>query len=60
MSIYTQIKEAVSVPEAAERYGVPVNGSNRIPCPFHEDHDSSLGWTMITISALAVMPVGMW
>ena len=43
MSIYTQIKEAVSVPEAAERYGVPVNGSNRIPCPFHEDHDSSLG-----------------
>lgn len=43
MSIYTQIKEAVSVPEAAERYGVPVNGNNRIPCPFHEDHDPSLG-----------------
>ena len=43
MSIYTQIKEAVSVPEAAERYGVPVNGNDRIPCPFHEDHNSSLG-----------------
>ena len=42
MSIYTQIKEAVSVPEAAERYGVTVNRNGMTLCPFHEDHNPSL------------------
>ena len=42
MSIYTQIKEAVSVKEAAERYGLSVTRSGMARCPFHEDHTPSL------------------
>ena len=42
MSIYTQIKEAVSVKEAAERYGLSVTRHGMARCPFHEDHFPSL------------------
>ena len=42
MSIYTQIKEAVSVKEAAERYGLSVSRHGMARCPFHEDHSPSL------------------
>ena len=42
MSIYTQIKDAVSVKEAAERYGLSVTRHGMARCPFHEDHSPSL------------------
>lgn len=42
MSIYTQIKKAVSVKEAAERYGLSVTRNGMACCPFHEDHTPSL------------------
>ena len=42
MSIYTQIKETVSVKEAAERYGLSVTRHGMARCPFHEDHSPSL------------------
>ena len=42
MSIYTQIKETVSVKEAAERYGLSVTRHGTARCPFHEDHSPSL------------------
>ena len=42
MSIYTQIKDAVSMKEAAERYGLSVTRNGMACCPFHEDHSPSL------------------
>ena len=42
MSIYTQIKKAVSVKEAAEHYGLSVTRHGKARCPFHEDHSPSL------------------
>jgi hypothetical protein len=42
MSIYTQIKDAVSVKEAAERYGLSVTRHGMARCPFHKDHSPSL------------------
>ena len=42
MSIYTQIKKAVSVKEAAERYGLSVTRHGMARCPFHEDRSPSL------------------
>ena len=42
MSTYTQIKDAVSVKEAAERYGLSVTRHGMARCPFHEDHSPSL------------------
>lgn len=42
MSIYTQIKDAVSVKEVAERYGLFVTRHGMARCPFHEDHSPSL------------------
>ena len=42
MSIYTQIKKAVSVKEAAEHYGLSVTRHGMARCPFHEDHSPSL------------------
>ena len=42
MSIYTQVKDAVSVKEAAERYGLSVTRHGMARCPFHEDHSPSL------------------
>ena len=42
MSIYTQIKQAVSVPEAAKHYGLAVNRNGMARCPFHPDNTPSL------------------
>ena len=42
MSIYEKIKNAVSVKEAAERYGLSVTRHGMARCPFHEDHSPSL------------------
>lgn len=42
MSIYTQIKQAVSVPEAAKHYGLAVNRNSMARCPFHPDNTPSL------------------
>jgi hypothetical protein len=42
MSIYTQIKQAVSVPEAAKHYGLAVNRNGMARCPFHPDKTPSL------------------
>ena len=42
MSIYTQIKQAVSVPEAAKHYGLTVNRNGMARCPFHPDNTPSL------------------
>ena len=42
MSTYTQIKQAVSVPEAAKHYGLAVNRNGMAHCPFHLDSTPSL------------------
>ena len=42
MSTYTQIKQAVSVPEAAKHYGHAVTRNGMACCPFHPDHTPSL------------------
>lgn len=42
MSTYTQIKQAVSVPEAAKHYGLAVTRNGMACCPFHTDHTPSL------------------
>ena len=42
MGLFTQIKMAVSVKEAAEYYGLEVNRGNMICCPFHADRTPSM------------------
>ena len=42
MDLFTQIKMAVSMKEAAEYYGLEVNRGNMICCPFHNDRHPSL------------------
>lgn len=42
MSTYTQIKQAVSVPEAAKHYGLAVYCNGMACCPFHPDNTPSL------------------
>ena len=42
MDLFTQIKMAVSVKEAAEHYGLEVNRGNMICCPFHNDRTPSM------------------
>ena len=42
MSTYTQIKQAVSVPDAAKHYGLAVNRNGMARCPFHPDNTPSL------------------
>lgn len=42
MSIFTDVKAAVSTREAAERYGLQVNRNGMALCPFHDDHNPSL------------------
>lgn len=42
MKMYQQIKQAVPVREAAERYGLPVSKSGMARCPFHEDKHPSM------------------
>ena len=42
MGLFTQIKMAVSVKEAAEYYGLEVNRGNMTRCPFHADRTPSM------------------
>ena len=42
MDLFTQIKMAVSVKEAAEYYGLEVNRGSMICCPFHDDRTPSM------------------
>ena len=42
MSIYQRIKQTVTTRQAAERYGLSVNQSGMVRCPFHEDHNPSM------------------
>ena len=42
MDLFTQIKMAVSVKEAAEYYGLEVNRGSMICCPFHADRTPSM------------------
>ena len=42
MGLFTQIKMAVSVKEAAEYYGLEVNRGNMVCCPFHADRTPSM------------------
>lgn len=42
MDLFTQIKMAVSVKEAAEYYGLEVNRDNMTRCPFHADRTPSM------------------
>ena len=42
MDLFTQIKMAVSVKEAAEYYGLEVKRGNMICCPFHDDRTPSM------------------
>ena len=42
MNIFQRVKGAVSVPEAARRYGMQVHRSNMACCPFHNDRTPSL------------------
>ena len=42
MTIYETIKEAISVKQAAEHYGLKVNRNGMACCPFHNDRYPSL------------------
>ena len=42
MDLFTQIKMAVSVKEAAEYYGLEVNRGSMVRCPFHADRKPSM------------------
>ena len=42
MTIYENIKAAISVKQAAEHYGLKVNRSGMTCCPFHNDRHPSL------------------
>ena len=42
MDLFTQIKMAVSVKEAAEYYGLGANRGNMVCCPFHNDRTPSM------------------
>jgi DNA primase len=42
MTKIESIKSAVSVPDAAERYGMTVSRNGSALCPFHNDHHPSL------------------
>jgi hypothetical protein len=42
MTKFETIKTAVSLPQAAERYGLQVSGRGMCRCPFHDDRTPSL------------------
>ena len=42
MSTYARIKQNVTTRQAAEGYGLSVNRSGMVKCPFHEDHNPSM------------------
>lgn len=41
-NIFTAVKAAVTVKDAAERYGLTVSRNGMTCCPFHEDHHPSM------------------
>ena len=41
-NIFEAVKAAVTVPVAAERYGLKANHAGMVCCPFHDDHKPSL------------------
>ena len=42
MNPYEIIKDSITVPQAAERYGLATERSGMACCPFHEDHHPSM------------------
>ncbi len=42
MDLFQTVRQQVSLPQAAQRYGLEVRRSRRALCPFHNDHDPSL------------------
>ena len=42
MDLFTQVKMAVSVKEAAEYYGLEVKCGSMVCCPFHNDRTPSM------------------
>lgn len=42
MSIYQNVKQSVSVPQAAAHYGIPVDHSGKCCCLFHQDKHPSM------------------
>ncbi len=42
MDIFTTVKAAVTVRQAAEHYGLPVSRNGMCSCPFHEDRHPSM------------------
>ena len=42
MSTYERIKQTVTTRQAAERYGLSVNQSGMVRCPFHKDRHPSM------------------
>lgn len=42
MDLFTQVKMAVSVKEAAEYYGLEVKRGSMVCCPFHNDRTPSM------------------
>ncbi len=42
MTIFEKVKAAVSLRDAAKRYGLKVVGNNMTCCPFHNDHNPSM------------------
>ena len=42
MNFFETVKQSVTTRQAAERYGLSVNQSGMVRCPFHEDHNPSM------------------
>lgn len=42
MTIFETVKQSVTLKEAANHYGIPINRSNMICCPFHQDKRPSM------------------
>ena len=42
MNTYDYIKDSITVPQAAERYGLAIGRGGMVNCPFHEDRHPSM------------------
>lgn len=42
ITAFEQVKQAITIPQAAERYGLTYDGHGKMRCPFHDDHTPSL------------------
>lgn len=42
MNFFETVKQSVTTRQTAERYGLSVNQSGMVRCPFHEDHNPSM------------------